>query len=185
MWRSQTLANDYQGGYLVVLPGEAFQDWAGRTKAYAELCEMSAGPVDYLTVGSRFAVLVAAPEGDVIDEAWWRRDYPGAPLMLAAWSNWGLEDRDQWLTERLEEGDLEWERHAEPLVVESGRLVLFHGEDPASKVTEAPTNRNAVCGESVPVEVDPGTYRVETAAEIQEWPEGSSWIVLCRFVPAS
>ena len=181
MWRSQTFENTYQGGYLLVVPLELLPAWTGKGPVYDDLCELSPGPVDYVPIGDGFGVLVAGPEGDIVHEAWFRRERPEQPVMLAAWNEWGLEDRDAWLTARLGRGELVWTRHPHALAVESGVLVLAHGEDPGTRATVAPADRTAVCGERVHVEVAAGTYAVETA-EIEERPEGAHCVELVRFV---
>lgn len=181
MWRSQTFENTCQGGYLLVLPYEALPYWDGKGPIYEDLCELSAGPIDYLQIGSGFGVFVAGPEGDIVHEAWWLRDGPSGPLVLAAWNEWGEEDRDVWLKAQLGREDLKWARHSEPLAVESGVLVLLHAEGAAIEARLAAADRTAVCGECVPAGVAAGRYVVEMA-EIQELPEGSNCVELCRFV---
>lgn len=184
MWRSQTFENTYQGGYLLVVPYEALPYWVGKGQIYRDLCELSPGPIEYLPIGSGYGVFVAGPEGDIIHEAWWRRDGAGGSVVLAAWNEWGLEDRDEWLTAQLGREDLNWARHPEPFVVESGVLVLLHAEGAAIEAKIAPADRTAVCGECVPVGLAAGTYAVETT-EIEERPDGDNCVELCRFVLVS
>jgi hypothetical protein len=181
MWRSQTFENTYQGGYLLVVPFELLAEWHGKGGAYDEICERSPRSVDVLPIGDGFGVFVAGPDGDIAHEAWWLRDGDAAPLMLAAWNEWGTADRDAWLTAQLGREDLVWGRHDERLRLASGVLVLVHGEDAGSAALLAPANRTAVCGEGLVVGLAPGIYRLETA-EIEERPDGEHCVVLCRLV---
>jgi hypothetical protein len=166
---------------LLVVPAELLPAWAGKGPVYEQLCEVSPGPIDYLPIGTGFGVLVAGPEGDIVHEAWFVRESPEQPMILAAWNEWGTVDRDAWLIAQAGRADLAWTRHEQALVVESGMLVLVHAEDPGPRARLAPPNRSAVCGECVQVGIAAGTYAVETT-EIEERPDGAHCIELVRFV---
>ena len=137
MWRSQIFENTYQGGYLLVVPSELLPVWTGKGTVYDQLCEFSPGPIDSLPIGSGFGIFVAGPEGDIVHEAWFRRESPKHPIVLAAWNEWGSADRDAWLTGQLEHDDLGWAPYSDAFVVKFGVLALVHGEDPGSKLDKA------------------------------------------------
>jgi hypothetical protein len=177
MWRSQTFENTYQGGCLLVVPSELLPLWTGKGPEYDQLCEFSPGPIDYLQIGSGVGIFVAGPEGDIVHEAWFRRESPKHPLVLAAWNERGPADRDAWLTGQLEREDLEWAPHSDAFVVNSGWLALVHGENPGTSARIAPADR----GECVQVGIAVGTYSVESL-EIEERPDGTLCVVLARFV---
>ena len=181
MWRSQTFENTYQGGYLLVVPRDLLLTWPGRNLQYDELCEFSPRAIDFLPIGVGFGVFVAGPDGDIAHEAWFVKPDVHGAVVLAAWNEWGEEDRDGWLTAQLEAAMLDWRRHDQLLEVTSGVLVLMHGEDAGNAVILAPNDRIAVGGERIEVAVEGGIYAIDTA-EIEQRPDGDNSVQLCRFV---
>jgi hypothetical protein len=91
------------------------------------------------------------------------------------------DPRQGWLEAQLRRGELNWDQH-EAMTVASGVLLLMRAEGNAAKSRFAKPRNIAQCGQTVPVGIAPGSYRVETTM-INELPEGAHCCLIARWLP--
>ncbi|CAN5125491.1 hypothetical protein BH10PLA2_BH10PLA2_15200 [soil metagenome] len=198
-WFSQLFENTSGGGVLLALPFECLADWDGTGDDYETVTQ----DIDqFLLHPLRHNFGLFINEDDGIHEAHWFRLPGREELYLAVWSAWPdpsrptqpndmkllaknweqrKDPRQSWLPDQLSRTDHPWERLEPPLHVDSGVLLLLHGEGLPVKARFAKPRAIAQHGQVVPVGLAPGRYQIETVV-LNELPDGEHLCLVCRWV---